>query len=134
MHPGDPACWSHLTCERCRHIHAPDAACKADAGGNVPTTAGPLDRGSAGLASTQLNATCVALDAGRSLPPAVLDRDVAFVVTRGSGTLRLEGDHPRTFELVPARTVLVPAGSRRVLEAGPDGLAWTSVHLRREVS
>lgn len=130
---GDPACWSHLTCPTCGRVHEPGGGCDDHA---TPVAdvqvVGPLDRGSAGVASTQLNATCVVLRPAQSLPPAQLDRDVAFVVTSGSGSMTIGTDPGQQLDLVPGRTVVVPAGSRRVIVAGDDGLAWTTVHRRRE--
>ncbi|OKI60534.1 hypothetical protein [Streptomyces sp. MJM1172] len=54
--------------------------------------------------------------------------DVLLVVVEGTGRLDgEEGPHP----LRPLAVAWLPKGSRRSLTAGPDGLAYLTVHTRR---
>jgi len=89
----------------------------------------PLDEpGSAGLAVGALNATNVHVAAGSDLPTAVLDRDVALVVTGGGGVLVVDQVEQ---ELTPGMTVIMRAGSARSIHAGQHGLQVTTAHARR---
>ncbi|WP_406409973.1 hypothetical protein OG923_15055 [Streptomyces halstedii] len=55
--------------------------------------------------------------------------DVLLVVLAGGGTLRTgDGD---VLGLVPTTVTWLPRTSRRALEAGPEGLAYFTVHRRR---
>jgi quercetin dioxygenase-like cupin family protein len=84
--------------------------------------------GSAGLAAGSMNATNVHVAADGELPPATLDRDVALVVTDGSGTL-VVGDVEQA--LAPGLSLIMRAGSTRSIRAGTAGLQVTTAHMRR---
>lgn len=82
-----------------------------------------------GTATEDLNATLLAWPAGGGVPEHVNhERDVLLVVLAGGGTLVDEG---KQHELRPGRAVVVRKGRSRSLAAGPDGLRYLSVHLRR---
>jgi len=86
---------------------------------------GPL----AGEASDDLNVTVLAWPAGGG-PPAHVnhERDVVFVVAAGDGMLSVDGcEHA----LRQGLAVLIPKGARRALTAGPEGIRYLAVHLRR---
>jgi len=86
---------------------------------------GPL----AGEASDDLNVTVLAWPAGAGPPAHVNDeRDVVFVVAAGGGTL-VVGE--REHALRPGLAVLIPKGAPRAVTAGPEGIRYLSVHLRR---
>ena len=82
-----------------------------------------------GLASDDLNATLVAWGPGGGSPEAVnAERDVLLVPLGGAGTVTIDGvEH----ELDPRRALVVPKGARRRVTAGPNGIRYLSVHLRR---
>ncbi|MFE4952796.1 cupin domain-containing protein [Streptomyces sp. NPDC056653] len=54
--------------------------------------------------------------------------DVLLVVIAGSGRVVTGGD---ALNLAPTTVVWLPRTSRRALAAGPDGLAYVTVHRRR---
>jgi quercetin dioxygenase-like cupin family protein len=82
-----------------------------------------------GLASEDLNATLLCWSGGDGVAEHVnTERDVLVVVIDGSGTLWIDA---REHELVRHHAMLVPKGTRRSIRAGPDGLRYLSVHLRR---
>ncbi|MCY0960871.1 hypothetical protein [Streptomyces sp. H27-H5] len=54
--------------------------------------------------------------------------DVLLVVVAGTGRLDTGG---RSHDLRPHVAVLLPRNSRRTLTAGPDGVAYLTVHTRR---
>jgi hypothetical protein len=56
------------------------------------------------------------------------DLDVLLYVADGAGRLVADG---RPQELAPGALLWLPRGTRRSLTAGPDGLAYMSVHRRR---
>lgn len=56
--------------------------------------------------------------------------DVLLVVLAGSGTL-VPGDGSAPLTLAPTTATWLPRTSRRSLKAGPDGLAYLTVHRRR---
>jgi hypothetical protein len=89
----------------------------------------PLDEpGSAGLAAGSMNATNVHVAAGDELPAAMLDRDVALVVTGGAGVLVVDDvEQP----LLPGMTLIMRAASTRSIRAGAAGLRLTTAHVRR---
>jgi mannose-6-phosphate isomerase-like protein (cupin superfamily) len=82
-----------------------------------------------GTASEDLNATLLAWPPGAGTPAQVNEeRDVLLVVLAGTGTLELDGEpHP----LAHAHAAVVPKGRRFRIAAGPTGLRYLSVHLRR---
>ena len=57
------------------------------------------------------------------------ERDVLLIVVGGGGTLVIDG---RPVTLRAPQLVLVPRGANRGITAGPEGLRYVSVHLRRE--
>ena len=92
--------------------------------------------GANGVALGSMNATNVNIAPGKALAEAHIDRDVVFVVTAGSGQLLIAGgddtgDDTTAERLVAGRTLALARGMRRRLLAGPDGLCFTSVHVRR---
>jgi quercetin dioxygenase-like cupin family protein len=95
--------------------------------GAGPDAAGALWR----LAESgrQLDANVVRLPAGRRVGThAEPDLDVLLLVVAGGGTLHAaEGARP----LTPGLLLWLPHGSTRDLAAGPDGLAYLTVHRRR---
>jgi quercetin dioxygenase-like cupin family protein len=56
------------------------------------------------------------------------ERDVLFVVLAGSLELRVDGEET---ELIEDETVIVAKGRLRKITAGPAGVRYLSVHLRR---
>ena len=77
----------------------------------------------------QLQANLVSLDAGDQVDEHVeRELDVLLVIVNGSGTFTADGvDQPVT---APGVLVL-PAGTRRSIQAGPAGLAYVTAHRRR---
>jgi mannose-6-phosphate isomerase-like protein (cupin superfamily) len=82
-----------------------------------------------GLDSTDLNATLLAWRPGHGTQAHVNDeRDVLVFVADGSATLTVDGE---AHELRPGRGMIVEKGRSRALAAGPRGVVYLSVHLRR---
>lgn len=82
-----------------------------------------------GLASDDLNATVVTWDAGDGTPEHVNEeRDVALVVVDGTATVEVDGSER---ELARGEVLIVEKGRRRRITAGPAGVRYVSVHLRR---
>jgi quercetin dioxygenase-like cupin family protein len=82
-----------------------------------------------GAESDDLNATLLVWSAGTGPPEHVNDeRDVLFVVLAGSLELRVDGEET---ELIEDETVIVAKGRLRKITAGPAGVRYLSVHLRR---
>ena len=76
-----------------------------------------------------LDSNLVALPAGGSIETHEgPELDVLVHVVAGSGTLHAEGED---LPLVPGRILWLPKTSRRGFTAGPDGLAWLTVHRRK---
>lgn len=75
------------------------------------------------------------LEPDGALADAAIDRDVAWTVVCGSGTLVLavppDDASRHQLKLEPGMLVVLPAGSRRELVAGASGITWSSVHRRR---
>ncbi|MCB0878833.1 MAG: hypothetical protein KDC46_07620 [Thermoleophilia bacterium] len=75
------------------------------------------------------------LEPDGTLADAAIDRDVAWTIVRGSGTLVLaappDDASRQQLKLEPEMLVVLPAGSRRELVAGASGMTWSSVHRRR---
>ncbi|MGW1893830.1 hypothetical protein ACWCP6_26790 [Streptomyces sp. NPDC002004] len=77
----------------------------------------------------QLDANLIRLPPGASVDPHVEpDLDVVLVVVDGDGYL--DGGAARE-PLSPGSLAWLPQGSRRGLLAGPEGLAYLTVHRRR---
>ena len=90
-----------------------------------PTANGPLW----GLESSDLNATLLAWQAGKGPSEhANAERDVLIFVTAGSATVEVEGERS---ELPAGHGLVVDKGRRRRVVAGPRGVEYLSVHLRR---
>jgi hypothetical protein len=82
-----------------------------------------------GLESEDLNATLLAWPPGGGPPEHVNDeRDVLVAVVDGSAVLE-HGDERH--ELAPGDGAIVPKGAGRRIAAGPEGVRYLSVHLRR---
>ncbi|MEV0489042.1 hypothetical protein [Streptomyces atratus] len=96
------------------------------------TEAGPEDRGALWRLAEQgreLDANLVRLPPGAEVGEHQEDiLDVLLVVLVGGGRV-LTGTE--TLELTPTTVVWLPRTSRRALAAGPDGLAYLTVHRRR---
>jgi quercetin dioxygenase-like cupin family protein len=83
-----------------------------------------------GMQSADLNATLLAWPAGAGVAAhRNAERDVLVVVLEGSATLTLDGTE---HALGAHQLLLLPKGSERALTAGPDGVRYLSIHLRRE--
>ncbi|HET7128870.1 MAG TPA: hemerythrin domain-containing protein [Gaiellaceae bacterium] len=82
-----------------------------------------------GLASEDLNATLLAWRPGGGTEAHVNDeRDVLIFVVDGEATVSIEGER---HELGAGRALIVDKGLRRSVTAGPGGVRYLSVHLRR---
>jgi quercetin dioxygenase-like cupin family protein len=82
------------------------------------------------MQSPELNATLLGWPAGAGVPEhRNTERDVLVVVLDGSAELVLDGIEHR---LRAHQLVLLPRGSSRALTAGPLGVRYLSIHLRRE--
>jgi quercetin dioxygenase-like cupin family protein len=80
-------------------------------------------------ASEDLNATLVEWRAGKGPPEHVNEeRDVLVTVLDGSAVLALDGEERR---LDRGETMVVGKGTARRITAGPQGVRYLSVHLRR---
>jgi len=79
-----------------------------------------------------LNANLVHLGPGTVVGDHVVDEvDVLLVVLDGSGSVVIDG---RAADLDVHVVVCVTKGSRRRIEAGPDGLCYLTVHRRRTMT
>lgn len=82
-----------------------------------------------GMASEDLNATVLSWGVGDGVGRHLnAERDVLLVVTAGSGVVTVDGCR---YEVLRHSAMLVPKGCWRSIEAGPEGLRYLSVHLRR---
>ncbi|MFJ2419849.1 hypothetical protein [Streptomyces brevispora] len=97
-------------------------------------SAAPDARGAVWQLSEQgreLDANLVRLPAGAEVGEHQEDvLDVLLVVLAGSGRLTPGGDGT-PLDLTPTTVTWLPRTSRRALAAGPDGLAYLTVHRRR---
>ncbi|HUF84598.1 MAG TPA: hypothetical protein VMQ81_08420, partial [Acidimicrobiia bacterium] len=77
-----------------------------------------------------LDGNLVRLAAGRSIDEHVnREVDVVVVVRAGDGELTVDGErHPLTGTTI----ALIPRDTRRAITAGHDGIAYLSIHRRRE--
>lgn len=77
-----------------------------------------------------LDGNLVRLAAGRSIEEHVnREVDVLVVVRAGGGELVVDGEH---HALASTTLALVPRGARRSITAGEGGIAYLSIHRRRE--
>jgi quercetin dioxygenase-like cupin family protein len=81
-----------------------------------------------GAASDDLNATKLVWPAGKGPAEHVADRDVLYAVLAGAVTLTVAGERQ---ELEAGDAVIVGKGESRALTAGPAGVTYLTVHLRR---
>lgn len=82
-----------------------------------------------GMASEDLNATLLSWRPGAGVADHVnADRDVLILITEGSGFATIDG---QGHALHPPHALLIKKHARRRIVAGPDGLRYLSVHLRR---
>jgi mannose-6-phosphate isomerase-like protein (cupin superfamily) len=82
-----------------------------------------------GAESEDLNATLLAWGAGDGPPEHVNDeRDVLVFVVDGSATVTVDGEE-RGLEV--GKATIIDKRTRRRLTAGPGGVRYLSVHLRR---
>lgn len=80
-------------------------------------------------AGRQLDANRVRLRPGAAIGEHLEpDLDVLVCVLAGGGRLVVDGE-PR--QLAPGGLVFLPRGTSRAVTAGPDGLAYLTVHRRR---
>lgn len=116
---GDPACWAHLI-EDDGLAAADLTALLAAPGDGVHWTLVP---------DSDLNANLVRLDADHAIDEHVNEEvDVLLVTLAGSGRVVVG---TRTVLLTPTVVAHVPKGAPRSVHAGPDGLAYLTVHRRR---
>jgi quercetin dioxygenase-like cupin family protein len=81
-----------------------------------------------GAESEDLNATKLVWPAGKQIAEHVADRDVVYVVLRGSLTLTVD-DVPH--ELSAGDVRIVEKSTRRALVAGSEGVEYVTAHRRR---
>lgn len=121
---GDAPCWAEQF----------DATAWGTGAGLVVSFAVPADDESSGAVWSlphggDLDANVVHLAPHAGIGSHVNDEvDVLIVVHGGDGTLTVDGARHRLGEQILA---LVPRGSERSIDAGPDGLRYLSVHRRR---
>lgn len=121
---GDAACWAHLFDDQSSSpgeavALAPLLAAAHEADGVQWSLADSAD----------LNVNLVRLGPDRSIARHVnAEVDVAVVVLAGGGTLHCDA---ATHELAPQVVAHIPKGAARAIQAGPDGLAYLTVHRRR---
>ncbi|WP_406094016.1 hypothetical protein [Streptomyces sp. NBC_01013] len=102
--------------------------------GDLLAAAAPDDRGALWQLDRQgreLDANLVRLPPGAEVGEHQEDvLDVLLVVLEGNGRLT-PGDSGEPLDLTPTTVMWLPRTSRRSLAAGPDGLAYVTVHRRR---
>ncbi|MEE4492201.1 hypothetical protein [Streptomyces sp. BE230] len=102
--------------------------------GDLLASAAPEARGALWQLDRQgreLDANLVRLPPGAEVGEHQEDvLDVLLVVLEGGGRLA-PGDGGETLTLSPTTAMWLPRTSRRSLAAGPDGLAYLTVHRRR---
>jgi quercetin dioxygenase-like cupin family protein len=77
----------------------------------------------------QLQANLVSLEPGARVDEHVeRELDVLLVVVHGDGTFVADGAHQ---EVTAPGLLVLPAGTRRSILAGPQGLAYVTAHRRR---
>jgi quercetin dioxygenase-like cupin family protein len=82
-----------------------------------------------GAESEDLNATLLVWSADEGPPEHVNEeRDVLIFIVDGAATVTVDGEE---HELAAAEALIVAKGCRRRVTAGPDGVRYLSVHLRR---
>jgi len=82
-----------------------------------------------GAESEDLNATLLVWAPGKGPLEHVNDeRDVLLFIVAGAATITVDGE---ASELPTGRALIVPKGRRRRITAGPCGVRYLSVHLRR---
>jgi quercetin dioxygenase-like cupin family protein/hemerythrin-like domain-containing protein len=104
--------------------------------GETPSTSAPVEllapegKGPLWGAETEdLNATLLAWPAHAGPPEHVNDeRDVLLVVLAGSATVTVDGE-PSLVEA--GQAIVIEKGRRRRIAAGPEGVRYLSVHIRR---
>lgn len=117
---GDPACWAHLFDDEGGATYVDLAPLLDAAGDGVHWTLASGD---------DLNANLVHLDPGHEMGEHVNDEvDVLVVVLAGGGHAVVDAS---TVELRPHVVAHLVKGSRRSIHAGPEGLAYLTVHRRR---
>ena len=78
----------------------------------------------------QLDANVLNLTAGQTIGThADVDLDVLLVILAGSGSMTTKAE---PLHLAPGKLVWLPRGSDHGLVAGIDGLAYLTVHRRRQ--
>jgi quercetin dioxygenase-like cupin family protein len=81
------------------------------------------------MQSDELNATLLAWPAGHEIASHVNDeREVMLIVLAGSAHVTVAGI---AHQVAAEQLVLLPRGSERAIAAGPDGVRYLSIHLRR---
>lgn len=120
---GEAACWAHLFDDDSSSGEAVDLA-------PLLAAAHDADGVQWSLAdSADLNVNLVRLGAGGTIARHVnAEVDVAVIVLAGTGTLHVDRV---THALAPQVVAHIPKGAARAIQAGPDGLAYLTVHRRR---
>jgi quercetin dioxygenase-like cupin family protein len=98
---------------------------------NVGSGRTPVGRGGPiwGTETEDLNATLLAWPPGSGPPEHVnAQRDVLLVVLEGSASVAIDGVERR---LASGEVLVVDKGSSRRISAGPSGVRYLAVHLRR---
>lgn len=81
------------------------------------------------IASEDLNATLLSWSPGDEVTEHInAERDVLILVIEGSGLAILDGEE---HSLHAHDALVIIKQTRRHIQAGPDGLRYLSVHLRR---
>lgn len=120
---GDAACWAHLFADESSPGSATQLAPLLAAAHEADGVQWSLDD------STDLNVNLVRLGADGTIARHInAEVDVAVIVLAGGGTLHCDA---AAHELAPLVVVNIPKGAERAVHAGPDGLAYLTVHRRR---
>jgi quercetin dioxygenase-like cupin family protein len=116
--------------ERLEALRLPGADAAPGGAATIADLGAPEGRGVAWSArSEDLNANLVAWPPGAGVDPHVnAERDVLWVVLAGEGEVVVDG---RAHAVRPGWGALIPAGRERAVTAGPAGLRYVAVHLRR---
>ncbi len=116
--------------ERLDALRLPGADAARAGAATIADLGAPEGRGVAWSArSEDLNANLVVWPAGTGVDAHVnSERDVLWVVLDGEGEVVVDG---RAHAVRGGWGALVPAGRERSVRAGPAGLRYVSVHLRR---
>lgn len=80
-------------------------------------------------ATDDLHMNVLVLHAGEKIDEHINHAlDVIVTCLRGSGTISIDHD---VVEVESGSIVLIPQGSSRIIQAGTDGMVYTTVHRKR---